>query len=144
MLLLSQRTMVSIAGGMWAIAGVMLAAAGVRLLGPANERKVYLLAILAVALGVTKGHLVMRRMAHRNLTRIRTLPGPGRYWEVYRPGGWAFIAAMMLLGLTLRHLNGLFAAQWAPAALGVVDLAVGVALLVGATRYLKGAATIPV
>jgi len=128
--------MVQVAGALWTTAGLILLAVGVRLLSGVGSRRVAVLAAVAIVLGAAKGRFVLRGLADRNIQRIGNLPGPGAVWQIYRPGGWAFIAAMMLLGVTLRRLNGHYPTPWGPQALGSVDLAVGVALLTGASRCL--------
>jgi len=128
--------MVQVAGALWTAAGLILLVVGVRLLSGVGSRRVAVVAAVAIVLGAAKGWFVLRAVADRNIRRIENLPGPGAVWQIYLPGGWAFIAAMMLLGMTLRRLNGHYPTPWGPQALGSVDLAVGVALLTGASRYL--------
>ncbi len=132
---LAPGTMVLLAGGLWALAGTVLAVVGVLLLRTSAGLLPWLLAALALIVGGVKGRLVMCRVADRNVARLHRLAVPGTVWRIYAPGGWAFIAAMMLLGMALRRFNTALATSWGGPALGVVDLAVGVALLIGAQRY---------
>ncbi|MCH7814355.1 MAG: hypothetical protein IID40_10085 [Planctomycetes bacterium] len=132
---LAPGTMVLLAGGLWAVAGTVLSVVGVLLLWGSGGLLPWLLLVLALVLGGVKGRLIMCRVADRNVARLHGLCVSGTLWRIYTPGGWAFIAAMMLLGMALRRFNTALATSWGRPALGVVDLAVGVALLIGAHRY---------
>ncbi|MCP4249862.1 MAG: hypothetical protein GY778_22700 [bacterium] len=132
---LAPGTMVLLAGGLWAVVGTALAVVGVVWLRTSGGLLPWLLAGLALILGGVKGRLIMCAVADRNVARLHRLAAPGAIWQIYAPGGWAFIVAMMLLGMTLRRLNGAMTTSWGGPALGVVDLTVGVALLIGAYRY---------
>jgi hypothetical protein len=69
------------------------------------------------------------------VARIQNLPQKAGIWHVYQPGVWVFIVAMACMGVTLRRLTPLAPGQWGTNTLGVIDLAVGLALLIGAARY---------
>ena len=140
---LAPRTMVLLAGGLWAVVGTILAVVGILLIRNSTGLVPWLLAPLALMLGAVKGRVIMRRVANRNVARLHRLQVPGTIWRIYTPGGWAFIAAMMLLGMALRRFNTAMAASWGEPALGVVDLAVGVALLIGAQRYRRTPSAAP-
>ncbi len=127
--------MVSVAGGLWAAVGLVLSCVGLGLLWRGSGIAVYLLGALGVALGTVKGAVVLGRIAERNVQRIQRLPDASPIWQVYRLRGWAFIAGMMGLGMLLRRISATMPGMWGTNALGTIDLAVGIALVVGAVRY---------
>ncbi len=127
--------MVLVAGGLWAAVGLVLSCVGLALLWRGSGIAVYLLGALGVALGTLKGALLLSGIAERNVQRIRSLPDTSPIWRIYRLRGWAFIASMMGLGMLLRRLSATVPGMWGTNVLGTIDLAVGIALLVGAVRY---------
>ena len=127
--------MVSVAGGLWAAVGLVLSCVGLALLWRGSGIAVYLLGALGVALGTLKGAMLLSGIVDRNVQRIQSLPDPSPIWQVYRLRGWVFIACMMGLGMLLRRISATVPGMWGTNVLGTIDLAVGIALLVGAGRY---------
>lgn len=118
----SRRAQLLLAAIMWSAVGVGLSTAGVVWLVRSESDWMAPLMTLAVALGLVKGLLVLRRAANRITTRILER-GDGRCaggflsWKT-----WLFVIGMMAIGQILRR-SGL-PLPW----LGTIYLAVGVAL----------------
>lgn len=90
-------------------------------------------AIVASALlvGLIKGRFVLARTVKRVVNRIRGLPLPIRFSQVYAPSYWILIASMVSLGVLLRFLP-------IPVDLrGWIDVAIGSALINGAMLYFR-------
>ena len=139
---LSRRGMIVVAGSLWGLVGGILGCVGISLIVRQHGAAACLLGCGAIAIGLFKGRLVMGSLAERNVVRIKELPAGGRIWHIYPPGVWLFILCMAILGATLRRLANVAPGQWGTGTLGVVDLAVGTALLVGALRYRRLLATV--
>lgn len=88
---------------------------------------------LAVAAGFFKATVVMRKRMRRNIARLRATTGKLWPWQIYPPQLLVFIISMVILMRVLRrvlegHAPGL-------AALGGIDVAVAVALIVASGEY---------
>ncbi|MCC5832958.1 MAG: hypothetical protein JJU12_07960 [Chlamydiales bacterium] len=151
------RTLIMIAGLVWFAIGISLLILGVRfiletmrtpivlpgkfsLLEIAStfisdrSNAVVLLLTFGLLLGFLKGRMVLGKTANRQVERILTLPNPANLKHLYTKAHYLLIALMIGLGVSLRHL---------PISLdtrGVVDVAVGSALMNGAMLYFRSAA----
>ena len=134
MLRLSHRGLIAVGGGLWVAVGLLLGGIGIKLLWGDGRLVALALAAAAVTAGAIKGGW-LRGIAERNVRRIRALPNASGVWRLYRARGWVFVAGMMGLGMALRRASASAPGLWGNTALGTVDLAVGVALLMGARRY---------
>lgn len=134
---LERRAMVTAAGGLWAVAGLALGSVGTALLLQGRGLSVAGLFGVALAAGSCKGRFVLVPLVDSNVQRLWGLPGAGRLWQIYPRGTWIFIGCMIVLGITLRWASTAVPDRWSVSALGTIDLAVGVALLVGALRYAR-------
>ena len=121
----SARTHLLLAALMWTVVGSVLLVVGVRWLLQADPPYVWVLLVLAVAVGWGKGHFVLARAAQRMLARIISRGDGFCLGGFLAPVSWAFVLAMILLGRLLR--GGLL-----PRSLvGWLYVAVGSALLIG-------------
>ena len=121
----------------WTAVGIYLSIMAV-LWFRASTGSVLPLALLALGLGFIKGRFIFSKLARRNIERIGELsPHKDKIclfafqaWESY-----AVIAAMMSLGIILRH------SRLSREVLAVVYLAIGAALLYGSGPYWRGRRT---
>ncbi len=122
------RVHLLLAASLWTVVGVVLAAVGSRWTLAARPRFVALLMTAAVAVGVVKAALVLRKVAARIAARIRAR-GDGRCVGGFlSPRSWLLVAVMSVGGRLLRG-SGL-----PMEAVGLLYLAVGVALASASIR----------
>ena len=121
----SARARLYAAAGLWTAVGLALGAAGLLWSAPEAASHVPEIA-LAVLLGSVKGRFILAPVALRNAERIEGR-GDGRcLFGFLSWRGWAAVPLMMGLGFALRH------SPLTRVHLGVIYVALGVALLVGA------------
>ena len=85
----------------------------------------------AFALGVFKGIIVLPKIAKKNRDRIMGLPEASPFYMTFSRKSWLLILSMMLLGRIIRFAG-------TPASIvGGIYVAVGIALLLGSTCYMK-------
>jgi hypothetical protein len=78
-----------------------------------------------------KGRFVLSKTVRRVVHRISSLSEPIRFLDVYSAKYFVLIASMILLGMTLRWLS-------VPSDIrGMIDVAVGSALMNGAMLYFR-------
>lgn len=90
---------------------------------------------IGLFVGFLKGRLVLEKSASRIITRIVSLPNPCSLSSVYSRSYLILIASMMGLGMGLR---------WIPIPYdlkGVIDVAIGSALINGSAFYFRYFAT---
>ncbi|MCH9613937.1 MAG: hypothetical protein SP1CHLAM54_09460 [Chlamydiia bacterium] len=113
----------SIYGSLWSVIGVLLFSQGWRLL----DGGVWI--ILGLAIGLAKGHFVLRKVAAKTMNRWQ---GDGlRFSEVWPVRFLVLMGMMMVLGFVLRFVPVVVR--------GVVDIAVGMALFYGAIYFFRRA-----
>lgn len=96
-----------------------------------RERSALILVTAGLLLGFMKGRFVLSKTVIRVVGRIRTLPEPIGFFDVYSLGYFALIASMMFLGMMMRWLS-------VPSDIhGVIDIGVGSALMNGAMFYFR-------
>jgi hypothetical protein len=133
MIQVSQKTHLKLAFLLWAVVGVGLLIAGVRFLigADASAMATGIGCLIALGLGFAKGYFVLPKIARKNSARIQQLPVESPIWATFSPKSWMLVLLMILIGRTLRALG-------APLLLvGVIYLAVGLALLLGSRAYLE-------
>ncbi len=77
-------------------------------------------------IGGLKAHFIFSKTCQGNLDRIAALDHPG-IWQFFRPGFFAFLAIMILAGVTLSrqaHNNYVFLISVA-----ILDISIAIALL---------------
>lgn len=96
-----------------------------------RENAGLLLLAFALCIGYFKGRFVLMKSAIRVVARIRSLPSPIGVHRIYSPKFFLLIAGMMLLGVLFRVFS------IPPDIRGVIDAAVGSALIRGALVYFR-------
>ncbi|MBS0620384.1 MAG: hypothetical protein JSS61_02875 [Verrucomicrobia bacterium] len=147
----SKETWIAISGVTWFVVGVGLLTIGLRyvmvsaflvasgkgcigMLAPhvgGRQQAVLILIGIALTLGFIKGRFVLSKTVKRVVGRILSLQTPIRVSQVYSKGYLLLIGSMMLLGMSMK---------WLPVPLdlrGMLDVAVGSALMNGGLAYLK-------
>ncbi len=85
----------------------------------------------ALIVGFFKGRFVLKKTVGRTIARIRALPNPAPFSQIYHKAYYLLIGLMACLGFILRFF---------PLDVrGAVDIAVGSALINGAILYLRHA-----
>ncbi len=96
--------------------------------------KGWLLCVVSgLVLGGLKGKFVLSKTVDRTVRRLASRPLPLRLKDYAPPSYFILIAAMMVLGMTLNRLPIPMTAR------GIVDLAIGFALIYGALLYMRSA-----
>ena len=148
--------LIGIAGLTWLAMGLYLLPLGLSLLnqtliepfpGPLastltafmQHRDYAVIAMIAAGLfiGYYKGKFVLRKAAKREATRISTLPNPAPLSHLYSRRFYILVAVMMGLGISLRFFG-------VPNDIrGLVDVAVGAALIQGGITYFRCLSSCP-
>lgn len=129
----NRKTLMFIAGGLWATAGIVLLARAVPWLIAARAAGAAAGA-LGVLAGILKGRLVFVPLAMRNVVRINALsPHKEKICLFAFQAAWSYIliAFMITLGILLR-LSPL-----SRTVIGGVYVAIGSALLIASASYLR-------
>jgi hypothetical protein len=84
---------------------------------------------LALAIGFFKGRFVMQKAAQKSFERINTLPSPTSITNLYTRSNLLIIGFMIALGMSMKHLGLPLDIR------GMIDTAVGAALMQGAVGY---------
>jgi len=131
MLVVSTRSLRILAALVWYVGGTLLLLKGSSLLVEADALKPgegwpWLAAVAGLFLGGLQGKFLFNRSCQRNLDRIAALDRP-RVWQFFRPGFFATLTVMILVGVTLSRL----AHNNYPFLIGVaiLDLGIAIALL---------------
>lgn len=149
-----RATLFFLSGFLWLIAGFNLLPLGLRLLvgtldpeGSASsplldwlrpyfsqpEQAVQALILFSLFIGFLKGRMILGKTVAREVTRINTLPSPAPLSHLYGKKTVILILLMMGLGFSMRWMS------IPPDIRGVIDVAVGAALINGAVLYFKQA-----
>lgn len=102
---------------------------------PSRQSAALVLLTVGIFLGYLKGKLALARSVSRQVNRILKRSAPLPITAVYSPGYYFLIAGMMGLGMSMRFL------PIAQDLRGLIDLAVGAALIHGAKLYFRSAFT---
>lgn len=153
MIRVSHSTLYTLAGVVWLCIGIMLLNLGLgficqgfqgRLffdegyspffhwlssLSSSFENAAIIMIAFSVLIGFVKGRMVLQKVALRSFNRIRTLDNPTSLFNLYSKSNLLVIAVMILLGLSMKY-TGL----WVDIR-GMIDSAVGTALMQGALAY---------
>ncbi|MDX2085951.1 MAG: hypothetical protein SFZ03_11250 [Candidatus Melainabacteria bacterium] len=119
---------------LWAAGGLVLLSLGwgrLFTLQVSDSNLLWFYVAIALALGAAKGRFVLRKTSQRNLDRIHSMSEPQRPAQVYSLRSWIMIGLMLGISASLTLFNA------DPVIRGVVNLAVGVALLTSSLAYLK-------
>ena len=92
---------------------------------------------VGLLVGFFKGRFVLSKTVSKMVGRVLSLPLPIRFSQVYHPSYYFLIALMICLGLLLKYLP-------IPIDLrGMIDVAIGSALVNGALLYFRAAGIYP-
>lgn len=144
------KSWIVVSGFFWAAAGFSLLYKGLHLIsqgamGPnggnslaaawfgGGERGATALVALGLLVGFVKGRFILAKTVKRVCDRILSLTLPIRIGQVYSSAYIILIGSMILLGMTLRFLPIPLDVR------GVVDVAIGSALLNGSMFYFRRA-----
>lgn len=152
MLRFSHRTLILISGGVWLAVGAWLMPLGLSFLSKASKELTEspllswlspmvggvdnaTIAVLTVALliGYVKGRKVLGKSAEKGSKRILTLPNPAPLSKIYPPAYYILLGGMVALGMSMKWFGFPLDVR------GLVDVAVGSALINGAMIYFKNA-----
>ena len=131
MLAVSKSTLKTVSGLVWFSGAIILLLKGASLFAQAialrpGELWSWLGVAVAILIGVAKARYLFGGFCRKNLDRIASLAGP-QLWQAFRPGFYAFLIAMVLLGAALSRLAlGNYPALMA---LVILDISIAVALL---------------
>lgn len=135
MLVVSTRSLNILAALVWHVGGALLLLKGGSLLIEADALKPeqgwpWLAAVAGLFLGGLQAKFLFNKSCQRNLDRIAALDRP-RVWQFFRPGFFAALAVMILVGATLSRLaHGNY-----PFLLGVAILDLGIAIALLGSSY---------
>ncbi len=151
---LGKTAWIVISGAIWFIVGIGLLTLGLnfivfkaqmfphettsliaRLTPIAGGREQAALALVAIGLiiGFLKGRFVLVKTVKRVVERILALPLPIQFSKVYSRGYLMLIGGMILLGMSMKYLG------LSDEVRGLVDVAIGSALMNGASAYFRTA-----
>jgi hypothetical protein len=132
---LAPRSLGWLAFALWVLGGVVLLSLGTaRLLQAARAEAgaavVAAVSVGALAIGIAKGWFLLRKTARRNIVRLTALTEGRRLIHVYGARSWVVIGLMTALsvGLTVGGVPPLWR--------GMVNLAIGAALVTSSLNYL--------
>jgi len=138
--MITHKTHLKIAFSLWAIVGTGLLSAGGILLTMGQEgfnTGTWLGLAVALILGYFKGKFMLTKIGRKNINRIFNLPEASPLYSTFSPRSWILILLMIAIGRTIRFLGA------SPTIVGVIYVAVGLALLIGSRTYLSAAADAP-
>ena len=130
--IMSHKTWILLSGVIWGVIGCLLLYKGLQLLAEEvssdSSRASWLIA-LGLLLGFFKGRYVFRKTVQRISLRIMSLPAPVGFVDAFPKSYWLLLTSMMTLGFLLRLV---------PIEVrGVIDVAIGSALMQGAMLYFR-------
>jgi hypothetical protein len=147
---LSHKSLIAVSGLIWLAIGCYLLSLGVHFLvdpsidraslpilgslapfvGGLEEAAIFII-MLSLFVGYMKGRYVLSKSANRGIERIKTLPNPTSFAQIYSPKYYLLLAGMICLGVLARFVSTDFR--------GLVDVTIGAALVNGAMIYFRGA-----
>lgn len=130
---LSKTTWIALSGIIWFIVGIGLLSLGFNfiLFNGLPEQSILLYILIALSIGFLKGRFVLLKTVRRVVERILKLEPPVRFSQVYSKGYILLIGTMVLLGMSMKYLG------LNPQIRGLIDVAIGSALLTGAIGYFR-------
>jgi len=145
---MKHRTCIAISGFVWFLSGGFLLYKGLHLINEATLRADTLcyrfqaicgspqqagtiLIGIGLILGFIKGRFVLSKTVKRVANRIAGLTAPIRFSEAYSRSYWLLILSMIALGMSFRFLPIPIDAR------GLVDVAIGSALINGAMLFFR-------
>jgi hypothetical protein len=154
---LSKATWIAISGLVWFLVGMGLLTLGLNFivfkaqidftetssliaklssLAGGREQAALSLITIGLIIGFIKGRYVLGKTVRRVVSRIVSLPQPIKFSQVYSKGYIMLIVGMVLLGLSMKWLGLPLEIR------GMIDVAIGSALINGAMAYFRLAFTV--
>ena len=147
---MKHRTWVFLSGFVWLTVGIFLLYKGLHFVSAATLRSDSLsfkfqglfgspsqagtgIVALGLLIGFVKGRFVLSKTVKRVVGRIHSLALPISFSSVYAPSYWILIGSMVALGFAMRFLPIPLDAR------GLIDIAIGSALVNGAMLYFRAA-----
>jgi hypothetical protein len=93
------------------------------------EQGALLLTVIGLLIGYIKGRKVLNKSVHRSVSRIKTFPDPTSITNIYSKGYYLLIASMIGIGISIKYFGLSYDIR------GLVDIAIGAALINGAMLY---------
>jgi hypothetical protein len=122
-----------IGGIVWMVVGVFLLLMGLYLLVLQPQENTALLLALGLVIGFIKGYFILSNAAEKAVKKVLLFSEPISFLQVYPPVYLCLIASMMLLGMGLKWVEMPYYIR------GVVDVAVGFALINASITYFRAA-----
>jgi hypothetical protein len=95
------------------------------------ESAAIVLVVIALFIGYFKGRYVLGKSAKRGVDRIRSFPNPAPLQNIYSWQYYILLGSMVLLGISIKYMGLNNDVR------GLVDAAIGSALINGAMIYFK-------
>lgn len=124
---MTHRTWIAISGFLWFFIGTFLLYKGLHLVVDSASLGI------GLVIGFIKGRFVLAKTVRRVVGRIAALPLPIRLKDAYSKSYWILIGSMVVLGMSFRFLPISVGAR------GIIDVAIGSALINGALLYFRAA-----
>lgn len=152
---MKHRSWIAFSGFLWFFIGFSLLYKGIKLITEAAfsvhslsfsmrdtfgspQQAATIFIALGLLIGFIKGRFVLVKTVRRVVTRISNLSLPIRISQVYAPSYWLLIGSMVALGMSFRFLPIPIDIR------GMIDIAIGSALINGAMLYFRAARTIQI
>lgn len=150
---MKHRSWIVFSGYVWFFIGAMLLYKGLKFISEALLRKdsicfkfsktlgspekaATVLIAVALLVGFIKGRFVLAKTVRRVVLRIVNLSEPIRFKDAYSSSYWMVMAFMMFLAMSMKYLPISIEIR------GMIDVAVGSALINGAILYFRAARAI--
>ncbi len=154
---LSRTAWVALSGAVWFVVGISLLTVGMRLIvfkaqldiqetssliarfspmAGGREEAALVLVMGALLIGFIKGRFALGKAVRRVTARLTALVEPISIGQIYGKGSLFLIGGMILLGQLMRRVG------LADEIRGVIDVAIGSALINGAALYFRAALTL--
>lgn len=147
MLKLSHAALAMISGLIWMAVGCSLMSLGLKLLlgnevntpliqslAPSMggaQQVALLLVVVGLFVGYMKGRHVLAKSASKGIERLKTLPNPAPLSQIYSPKYYLLLGGMIVLGMSIKFFG-------VPSDIrGLVDVAIGAALIHGSLVYIR-------
>lgn len=95
------------------------------------EQAAMFVVALALMIGFFKGRYVISKSVNRLVNRIRSFPEPTPLSRIYSPPYYILLSSMILIGVGIKYLGVPYDIR------GMVDVAIGAALINGAMLYFR-------
>lgn len=133
----SRRSLLLVAGLVWIAVGTMLLSFAASWLGTDDPDHGPALIALGVATALLIHHVGFLRVVDKNLGRILPMRGQRCIFSFISWKSYLMVGVMMMMGIGLRH------SPIPKPYLGVLYLAIGLALILSSIRYLRVLLRIP-